>query len=129
LIDASRHPTDPGELISGLISDGATRVSEEDGKTVFGTFLIVPRGQRIESRLGYALPSSVLQAQGDQLLYHLVWQKQSGAAAWPATVTVIYPAGAALVGAQPQPLNTTANSATFQFDLSTDREVTLILKQ
>ena len=32
-------------------SDGATRVSEEDGKTVFGTFLIVPRGQRVESQL------------------------------------------------------------------------------
>jgi len=51
LIDASRHPAGPGELVSGLNSDGATRVTEENGKTVFGTFLIVPRGQRVDSRI------------------------------------------------------------------------------
>lgn len=129
LIDASRHPTGPGELISGMISDGVTQVSTADGKTVFGTFLIVPRGQRIESRLSYALPAAVLQVQGDQLRYHVVWQKQPGAAAWPTTVTVIYPTGATLAEAQPQPNQTTAHSATFQFDLSTDREVTVTLKQ
>ena len=61
LIDASRHPTGPGELNTGLLSDGATRVSEEDDKTVFGTFLIVPRGQRVESNLSYTLPASVVQ--------------------------------------------------------------------
>jgi hypothetical protein len=129
LSDASRHPTGPGELISGLISDGATRVSTEDGKTVFGTFLIVPRGQRVESRLSYTLPASVAQTKGDQLRYHLVWQKQPGAAAWPTTVTVIYPTGAALLEAQPQPINTTPNSMTFQFDLNTDHEVTVTFKQ
>jgi len=129
LIDASRHPTTQGELVSGLISDGATRVSEDDGKTVFGTFLIVPRGQQVNSRLSYTLPASIVHRQGDQLGYHLVWQKQPGASAWPATVTVVFPASAALLEAQPQPINTTASSATFQFDLSTDREVTVMLKQ
>jgi hypothetical protein len=128
LIDAARHPTQQGELITGQLSDGATRVSVEDDKTVFGTFLIVPRGQRMESRLSYTLPASVVQTQGDQLKYHLVWQKQSGAGAWPTTVTVIYPAGATLVDAQPQPIMTTANSATFQFDLNSDQEVTVMLK-
>ncbi|HTP10283.1 MAG TPA: DUF4012 domain-containing protein [Anaerolineae bacterium] len=129
LIDASRHPTGPGELVSGTISDGATRVTEEDGKTVFGTFLIVPRGQRVDSHLRYTLPTSIMQMQGDQLVYHLVWQKQSGAAAWPTTVTVVFPVGASLADAQPQPINTTAGSVTFQFDLSTDREITVRLKQ
>ena len=128
LIDASRHPTGPGELVSGAISDGATRVTEEDGKTVFGTFLIVPRGQRVDSRLSYTLPASIVQTQGDQLRYHLVWQKQPGAAAWPVRVTVVFPAGAALLEAQPQPVTTTANSATFQFDLDTDREVHVTFK-
>lgn len=128
LIDATRHPTQPGELITGQVSDGATRVSAEDGKTVFGTFLIVPRGQRVESRLSYTLPASVMQTQGDQLKYHLVWQKQSGAGAWPTTVTVIFPGGATLVDAQPQPLMTTANSAAFQFDLNSDQDVTITLQ-
>jgi hypothetical protein len=93
-----------------------------------GTFLIVPRGQRVESRLSYTLPASVVQTQGEHLKYHLVWQKQSGAGAWPTTVTVIFPAGATLVDAQPQPIRTTANAAAFQFDLQSDQDVTLILK-
>lgn len=129
LIDASRHPTGPRELVGGESSDGATRITEEDGKTVFGTFLIVPRGRRVDSRLSYTPPSSILQTQSNQLRYHLVWQKQSGAAAWPATVTVVFPEGASLLEAQPQPVNTTANSAMFQFDLNTDREVSVTLRK
>jgi hypothetical protein len=128
LIEASRHPTGPGELIGGSTSDGATRVTEENGKTVFGTFLIVPRGQRVESRLSYALPASIVQSHGDQLRYHLVWQKQPGAAAWPVRVTVAWPADLSLLTAQPQPVSTTAGAATFQFDLDTDREVNVVLK-
>ena len=50
-----------GRTDHGAISDGATRVTEEDGKTVFGTFLIVPRGQRVDSRLSYTLPASIVQ--------------------------------------------------------------------
>ena len=103
MIDASRHPTGPGELVSGLNSDGATRVTEENGKTVFGTFLIVPRGQRVDSRISYSLPASIVLARGDQLSYHLVWQKQPGAAAWPARVTVVFPESMSLLAAQPQP--------------------------
>ncbi len=129
LIDASRHPTGPGELVSGRISDGATRVTEEDGKTVFGTFLIVPRGQRVDSHLGYTLPASVVQARGDQLRYHLAWQKQPGAAAWPVRVTVVFPEGMSLLEAQPQPVNTTANSAMFQFNLDADHEVNVTLQK
>jgi hypothetical protein len=128
LIEASRHPTGPGELVNRLTSDGATRVTGENGKTVFGTFLIVPRGQRVDSHLSYALPDSVVLARDDQLSYHLVWQKQPGAAAWPARVTVVFPEGLSLFEAQPQPSQTTANSATFQFDLDTDHEVNVTFK-
>jgi hypothetical protein len=129
LIDATRHPTGPGELISGLDSGGSTHVTEEDGKTVFGTFLIVPRGQHVISRLSYTLPVSILQARGAQLSYHLVWQKQPGATAWPVKVTVIYPAGTSLLEAHPQPDSTTASSATFQFDLGMDQEVSVLLQK
>jgi hypothetical protein len=129
LIEASRHPTGPGELITKRNSDGATRVTEDDERTVFGTFLIVPRGRRVESKLSYALPAAVLQAHNGQVSYHLTWQKQPGAAAWPTTVTVMLPAGTSLLEAQPQPINTTANSATFQFDLNTDREVSVLFQK
>lgn len=127
-VDASRHPTGPGELASDLLSDGATRVSEEDGKAVFGTFLIVPRGQRVDSRLSYTLPASIVQTRGDQQLYHLVWQKQPGAAAWPATVTLVWPEGMQWIAGQPQPVSRTAQTATFRFSLDTDHEVSVTLK-
>ena len=128
LIDASRHPTRPGELNTGLLSDGATRVSEENDKTVFGTFLIVPRGQRVESNLSYTLPLSVVQTVDGKQLYHLVWQKQPGAAAWPVAVTLIWPQGIQLSTAQPEPVESTAHTATFQFNLDMDREVSVTLK-
>jgi len=127
-VDASRHPTGPGELASDSLSDGATRVNEEGDKTVFGTFLIVPRGQRVDSQLSYTLPTSIVQTHGDQLLYHLVWQKQPGAAAWPATVTLVWPQGVQWIAAQPQPVDRTAQTATFQFDLDTDHEISVTLK-
>ena len=125
---ASRHPTRPGELITGRLSDGATRVSAEDDKTVFGTFLIVPRGQRVDSSLSYTLPVSIIQTHNGEQLYHLVWQKQSGAAAWPVTITLVWPEGMRLSVAQPQPMETTAHAAIFQFNLDTDREVSVTLK-
>ncbi|CAG0937639.1 hypothetical protein TFLX_06588 [Thermoflexales bacterium] len=127
LTEASRHPTGKGELLTGANSNGVTRVTGEDGKTVFGTFLIVPRGQRVESRLSYTLPASIVQARGDQLSYHLVWQKQPGATAWPVQVTVVFPAGMSLVESQPQPAYTTTNMATFQFNLDADREISVTL--
>jgi hypothetical protein len=128
LTSASRHPTGPGELNTGLLSDGATRVSEEDDKTVFGTLLIVPRGQRVESNLSYTLPASVVQPNDGKQLYHLIWQKQPGAAAWPVTISLMWPADMQLSSAQPRPVETTAQTATFRFSLDTDHEVSVTLK-
>ena len=128
LLDASRHPTGPGELVIGRISDGTTRVTEEDDKTVFGTFLLIPRGRQVDSYLRYALPASVTQVSDGQLRYHLIWQKQPGAAAWPVRVTVVFPAGASLLEAHPQPISTANDAAAFEFALSTDAEVDVWLR-
>jgi hypothetical protein len=126
--DATRHPTGPGELITGQLSDGATRASEEDGKTVFGTFLIVPRGQQVASSLSYTLPISIVQTSGAGWVYHLLWQKQPGALPWPVNIMLQWPENMQLSAAQPQPIETTAQSATFQFNLDMDHEVRVSLK-
>jgi hypothetical protein len=128
LVDASRHPTGPRELNTGQLSDGTTRVSVEDGKTVFGTFLIVPRGQRVESYLRYTLPASIVQTRNGEQLYHLVWQKQPGAAAWPVTISLMWPENMQFLAAQPAPVETTAQTAMFQFNLDTDHEISVTLK-
>jgi hypothetical protein len=57
-----------------------------------------------------------------------VWQKQPGAAAWPVTITLMWPENMQLSTAQPQPVETTTHTATFQFSLDTDREVSVSLK-
>ncbi len=129
LSEASVHPTHPGELITGGVSDGTTQTTTENGKTVFSTLLVVPRGQRVESYLRYLLPQTVLQNHEAQMQYHLVWQKQSGAGDWPARVTVIWPGDLQLVTAQPQPIDLSAHAASFQFALDTDREVAITLKK
>jgi uncharacterized protein YbdZ (MbtH family) len=129
LDEASRHPTTAGELVTGKPNDGATRVTVEDGKTVFGTFLVVPRQQRVDSFVSYTLPASVLQRDADQLRYHVVWQKQPGASAWPAHVTVQWPAGWRLHQAQPQPSSVADQSASFEFALDGDQAIDVILSQ
>ncbi len=129
LIEASRHPTHPGELITGGVSDGATQTTTENDKTVFSTLLVVPRGQRVESYLRYTLPQAMLQNNGAQAQYHLVWQKQSGAGDWPVRVTAIWPDDLHFVAAQPQPVELDSHAASFQFTLDTDREVLITLKK
>ncbi len=129
LIEATRHPTGPGELITGLTSDGATHTTTEDGKTVFGTLLIVPRGQRVESHVRYDLPSTVLTTTENQLRYRLTWQKQSGMGDWPVRVTVTWPDGYHLIGTQPPPIEVSDHAAVFQFTLDIDHEVLTTLTQ
>jgi hypothetical protein len=124
---ASHHPTGPGELLTGQLSDGATQTTNEDGKTAFGTLLIVPRGEQMTSFLSYTLPITVLQQRANEWVYHLIWQKQPGAGAWPATVTVQWPAGLHLLNARPQALSVTDRSATFEFVLDMDQEVSVTL--
>jgi hypothetical protein len=127
LTEASPHPTGPGELVTKRPNEGGTRVTTEDGKTVFGTFLVVPRDQRVESFLSYTLPISVVQHNSDQLRYHLVWQKQPGAGAWPATVTVQWPPGLRLMEAYPQPAVVDDQAVMFEFALDRDQEVEVTL--
>jgi hypothetical protein len=128
LIDATRHPTRPGELITGGISAGDTATSSDLGKTVFSTLLIVERGQSLASRLRYALPIGTLQPDGARSLYRLHVQKQAGAGHWPLTITVEAPAGQRLIDAQPKPLELTETRAVFQLTLDEDQDIAVTLE-
>jgi hypothetical protein len=129
LIEATRHPTQAGELITGRISDGAPSTTTENNKTMFGTLLIVPRGQRVESGLHYRVPLSVLTMNDQLLQYRLTWQKQAGVGDWPVRITVTWPKDYYLLSAQPQPIERTDRAAIFQFTLDKDQEVLLNLSK
>lgn len=123
LIDATRHPIGPGELITGAISDGATTTAAEENKTVFSTLVIVRRGQSLESRLSYTLPIDTAQPDGAQNVYRLRVQKQAGAGHWPLTIIVNAPPGQRLIDAQPGPIEWSETRVVFQLTLDADVDV------
>jgi hypothetical protein len=125
LIEATRHPTTSGELITGAISDGTTTTSTEENRTAFNTLLIVRRGQTLDSRLSYALPIGTVQLDGAQSTYRLHVQKQAGAGHWPLTIVVNVPSGQRLVEAQPKPVELSDSRAVFQLTLNADVDVSI----
>ncbi|MFN8596410.1 MAG: DUF4012 domain-containing protein [Anaerolineae bacterium] len=128
LIDATRLPTRPGELITGALSDGATEVLTETGHTALGTFLVVRRGATIESSVRYALPDGIIQHDGDRRVYHLHVQKQSGAGQWPLRIQVQWPTNWQLVDAQPAPTRVSATGAEYELTFSADVDLTITLR-
>jgi hypothetical protein len=123
LIEATRHPTTAGELVTGAISDGATATSTEENRTAFSTLLIVRRGQNLDSGLRYGLPIGTVQLDGTDSVYHLHVQKQAGTGHWPLTIVVNAPAGQHLVEAQPKPIELSDSRAVFQLTLDADVDV------
>ncbi len=127
LIEATRHPTTAGELITGAISDGATTTSTEENRTAFSTLLIVRRGQTLDSRVRYALPIGTVQPDdapdGAQNVYRLHVQKQAGTGHWPLTIIVNTPPGQRLVEAQPKPIELSETRAVFQLTFDSDVDV------
>lgn len=128
LIDATRHPTQAGELITGAISDGATTTSTEDNRTAFSTLVLVRRGQTLTSEVRYALPIGTVQPDGAQRVYALRVQKQAGTGHWSLTVIVNAPSGQRIVGAQPAPLELSETRAVFQLTLDRDQEIIVTLQ-
>jgi len=125
LLDATRHPTQPGELITGAISDGATTTSAEENRTAFSTLVLVKRSQSLASRIRYALPINTVQPDG---AYTLHVQKQAGAGHWPLTIVVNAPDGHHIVGAQPKPIELSDKRAVFQLTLDKDQDIIVTMQ-
>lgn len=125
LLDASRQPIGPGQLITGRITDGATDTGTELDRASFNTLVIVPRGATLTSTLRYSLPDGIVTTDGRQRLYRLRVQKQSGAGHWPLTVRLSWPAGWRLIASDPPPSGATDQSAVYQRPLDQDQVFTL----
>jgi hypothetical protein len=117
---ATPQPT-PGEYLwHGEPTDGqAVTLNDEAGKTVFAQFLVLEYGQALTTRFEYDLPQ-IVQADDGQHSYTLLIQKQGGAPAAPASVTVTLPPSANLLKATPPPKTIDANILTFDLQLSAD---------
>ncbi len=126
LAASQTHPTPAAWLLSNEPDDGAVQVQAGPADTLeLGTLLVVPQGEQRSLSLTYGLPATVVQPLGDALHYQLIWQKQSGREAVPATITLRLPDGAQVLHSSPA----LAPQADGSYRLSTDlaRDVTLDL--
>ncbi len=121
---ATLHPVPADYLVVGRPFEGQVSVENELGKTVFGTLFVLERGRSVDVALWYHLPSVAdWSIEGGR--YTLTVQKQPGAMPRPVSVTLIWPKEYALSEASLPPVWAAAGSATFAFDLTTDRVLSL----
>ena len=124
LVEGTRHPIPADLLVTGRSRSGEVEVvGEEVGKAVFGSFFVLPPGEKTETRLSYALPSGVVEHDGGTWRYHLLVQKQGGADARPLEVTVTLPEGARVIETTPSPAGRQGGQVSFDTALRTDREL------
>ncbi len=104
-------------------SEGLETTSEDpiDGRSVFGGYFVVPRGESRTVRFEYALPPTTVGNAG----YTLRLEKQPGALPVPVHVRIVLPASKHLRAARPLPVVFQDHLA--EFDLVLDHDQTIVL--
>ena len=129
LLESSPHAV-PGEWML-LGQDVPARVDELEeeipGVTGFGTLLVVPGGQSMNTSFSFTLPPTVIvnNAVVDQRTYWLKVQKQPGTIAIPITIRIHLPNGA-VVKSVPAGALVQGNQLLISTDLRTDVEIELV---
>jgi hypothetical protein len=127
LVAATPHSVGAQHLISGRPSPA--RVLAEPsvvGRQVFATFMLVPRGEVLETAFSFALPPGIVKAaDGEPTEYSLTVQRQPGMRNVHATVEVTLPDGARLLRSEPEPSGHEGNVVSFDLHLSSDRTIRL----
>jgi hypothetical protein len=131
LLTAGREPLPPGSLLARyqfapLGDAGPSLEPPEKGKGAFGLFFDLLPGEARDVDLAWRLPAGTIRREADGWHYQLLVQKQSGAAAIPARVSVLLPPGAPLVAATPAPQTAEGNMLTFELSLAEDRRVQIV---
>ncbi len=127
LEDATVHPIAADLLISGEAQSGEAQVlPDEQGKAVFASFFILPRGEETRTRFVYRLPQATLEQVEEGWRYRLLVQKQSGSKAVALRVALILPPGASLVSAEPAARQSELSRLVFKATLTIDQEFEVI---
>jgi hypothetical protein len=129
LMDASPHAV-PGEWMI-LGRDVPARVDELEeelpGVQGFGTFLVLPGGQSLDTGFQFVLPpATLLRDDGSgEITYRLRVQKQPGTAAVPIEIKITLPITATLLSI-PAEATPRGNELTISSSLRTDVEFELV---
>ena len=99
------------------------------GVQAFGTLVVVPIQQTIETSFTYQLPAGVLKydPQNHTWRYQLTVQKQPGTLAQPFIFSLKLPAGAAIVTAPPE-LRKTGDTWVWETDLHQDLRLEIVFR-
>jgi hypothetical protein len=111
------------EMLSATGLAEVTRDTSEPGRTTFGGYLLVPRGESRRVRITYRLP----QVLEEGMLYSLRLEKQPGAPPIPVTVRVTWPDERESRSASPEPVHRSTNDVEFVVTLEQDAQVRFTL--
>lgn len=132
LLHATPHPI-AGKFLLTQQDEPAqvTTLPAEGGKSVWGTLLLVPRGESQETSFTYTLPATVAQKTESGWRYQLLVQKQAGTVNRRGQVVVQLPPGSRATLISPAPTGQKDNSYVFDFTLNVDQqlEINFELKQ
>ena len=121
LLEATPHPVPGSMLLRGAGRTGQAEVlSDEGGRSVFATFLLLGPGEEAETVFVYDLPSTVVEQQGGIFRYRLTVQKQGGTGANALQVAVGLPSGAEVIAASPPPTERKGDVLRYDLRLRTD---------
>ncbi len=132
LFDASAHAVTREEMIM-LDQDVPARVDllNEIIENVqgFGTLLVVPMGQSLETGFRFDLPAAILQpgVEANEQIYRLKIQKQAGIESMPVIVRVHLPTGAEIRSVTPNGLADGGN-VMFELELREDIEIEIVFR-
>ena len=105
LLSSSPHAIPAEQTMAGIAIPARTDdLGSEDipGVQVFGTLVVIPQRQTLQTGFEFGLPGSVLQqAAPVQWIYRLTVQKQAGMKAVPLTLRLFLPATAKLLHGPP----------------------------
>ncbi len=122
LTSAAPHEIPAEWMLLGRSVPARVDLVEEgvDGVQGYGTLLVVPGGQTLQTAFEFSLPPSVISQQPDGLFtYRLKVQKQPGTLAHPLTIRLQLPAGA-LLEQTSLPASRQQDALLFQTSLRTD---------
>jgi len=97
--DVSAAQMARGEGVAARVDDLLNEIDEPIGTHPFGTFIVVPQGQKIETSFVFELPGNVItkDTASDAFFYSLKVQKQPGIGELPFRLCVQIPDGATIV--------------------------------
>lgn len=126
LIEASRHPIAAQFLLNKQDEAGeVANIDSATGKSGWGTLLLVPHGQVVNTSFHYSLPSRIVSETDTGWQYNLYVQKQSGTQGHKLDVNIRLPQGSQVLTVSPDTAIFEETDVKFNLELVTDQVINI----